>query len=218
MRRSLLLPFFLAACATGVEVCEESWPDTGKLRYRGLVEHEGGAALAQREWAFWYPDGTLQARGRFQAGTPPGPADLAADSTRVPMQGRHGAWNFWSHQGQILAEGAYDYGRREGLWTFWHENGLRAYQGRYHADRAIGAHVRWHDSGVRSELAHYHDGRITGRREMWDTAGSLVWAGQYRSGELTAVLTGKGASDHALAQTTPAHAPPEPLTASSRPD
>jgi len=179
-RTALLLSALLAAACSGV--VEERWPGTDVVRYRGPTERVDGERRACGEWHFWYPDGTLHAKGDFQGAPLPDP--LAEDGTLIPVEGRDRWWTFRDRAGRLVAEGQYDHGLRDRLWVCWYENGRHCCTGRFVRGEAHGYHVTWYPDGSKRDERTYVAGRLEGARTVRDESGAVVWRGRYEGGEL----------------------------------
>jgi len=195
MRWPLLSSLLLASgCSPALEVRQETYPRSGRMRYQGIVEHSHTGRLAKREWIFWYPSGRMQARGSFRDGSPVEPSDLKASGTRVPTEGRDGRWTFWSPEGQILSTGTYVRGRREGLWSCWHENGQLCARGTFQEGLEEGLHMRWHENGAVSERRRYLRGVPNGPAKRWDPSGVESGSGENVEGSAVPPLDGPARS------------------------
>lgn len=102
-----------ALLAAGCAPTVRAWPD-GVRRSEGRLSRDG------REhglWTYWYPNGALRERGRYERGL------------------RVGTWEQWYATGIRRSVGPRTWDPhaaasvREGLWTFWHENGEREARG-----------------------------------------------------------------------------------------
>lgn len=105
------------------------------------------------EWTYYYPDGSVRARGRFVNGLPDGRWTVFYASGQVQRQDdyklgvpdgtvmrgyrngqeqlrgqveqglRVGRWRTWYANGQLESEGAFREDKREGEWRFWDKRG-----------------------------------------------------------------------------------------------
>lgn len=175
----LQLALALAALVThpqGTETRFENWPDGRlKARYEVRVEPDG-REVRHGEWTSWYPDGTVEAEGRYARGL------------------RQGKWVFRWESGERREVGSFEAGEREGRWFEYDPAGKRTGRGSYARGRRDGEWTYWGSDGEvdaeRSGTFRWHRVPLAGT--------PLTWEGEAREGLKDGVWTLRRADGSAL--------------------
>jgi antitoxin component YwqK of YwqJK toxin-antitoxin module len=114
----------------------------GRVLYEGIVDEKG---QKQGPWKYFYPDGTLQAEGRYQ------------NDKKV------GRWKYYYRDGSLEQEGAYLLGQADGLWTWYFPDGDIRREEEYLQGLADGASIEYNDSGAVIAEGQYVEGQKDGR-------------------------------------------------------
>ena len=170
-------------CGSETQAIQGFYGDGLSLRFEGRVSvDERGIQRAQGEWTFWYPDGTLQAQGRFADGAVPGAEHSLDGSTDIPTTGRVGEWRAYRPGMGPDWRGNYTDGKRDGEFSFWHENGQLKLRARFVNGKENGAFRVYHENGELAFTGRYNDGRLDERHEWYSQAGQLLEQGDWTEG------------------------------------
>ncbi len=182
--RLLLALFALSACGGSSESVSATYGEGGSLRYSGFISvDDDGLQQSTGSWQFWYPDGTLQARGKFESGSVPGPDQLRGTHTEIPTFGREGNWEgFVPGMGRHW-QGRYSAGKREGRFTFWFSNGQMRLQANFNNDLEEGDFRSYFSNGVLAATGTYDQGRRNGLHEIYNQRGQLLEEGDWDLGQ-----------------------------------
>lgn len=114
-----------------------------KLVSKGNMDRGG---LRKDDWIFYYyPDGELKAKGRYETGYKVGP------------------WVYYYKNGEIEQKGKYDpKGRPDGLWNWFYENGQLLKEETYRNGQENGWSIEYSDSGYVMTKGEYIDGKEEG--------------------------------------------------------
>lgn len=110
-------PWLFTTLQRGMPNLRERWParqvvtncyPNGAVRTRiEKIADSNGVFSVEHGWfEEWYPDGTLQRRGRYHRGQP------------------EGRWTWWHPNGQRAMEGPFRHGTHHGWWCYWDTNGV----------------------------------------------------------------------------------------------
>ncbi len=90
------------------------------------------------------------------------------------QQLRHGNWKCWYSNGQLQAEGNFQYDRESDTFTWWHANGQEAVKGDFVDGQPNGYWTWWHANGQKATVGWYTHGRQVGVWRRWAEDGRLV--------------------------------------------
>ncbi|MCP5022523.1 MAG: toxin-antitoxin system YwqK family antitoxin [bacterium] len=176
--------FSLSACGASSESVSVPYGEGASMRYAGsVIVNDEGVYRSTGSWKFWYPDGTLQARGKFEGGAVPGPEQLLNTHTEIPTHGREGTWEGFVPGMGRQWKGQYREGKREGLFTFWFANGQMRLQASFKDDLEEGEFRSYFENGDLAATGAYDKGRRSGHHAIYGTAGQLLEEGDWDIGQ-----------------------------------
>ena len=89
------------------------------------------------EQAFYYPDGTFEAKGKVFNGSKVGPWKTMHPNGQLASEGsyfngnRHGEWKYYSEEGELFRRSNYEYGDLNGLYETFDKDGDIDYKANY---------------------------------------------------------------------------------------
>lgn len=98
----------------------------------------------------------------------------------------HGRWTAWYPNGHKMAEGMYEYDRRNGPFKWWYENSQPQVSAEFKDGRRHGTWIWWHDNGQKAAEGQYTDGVQTGAWSHWAQNGRLEQKADYGSADAVA--------------------------------
>ena len=121
---------------------------------------------AHGEYETYYPDGTVETKGRYNYGD------------------RIGEWSWYFDDGSISCKGQYEYGYRTGEWNWYYKNGKISKTKVYENGSAVGKTYRYYDNGALQNEYNYVDGNLHGKDIFYDMKGNLQYVKYFEHGEL----------------------------------
>ncbi|MCB9887645.1 MAG: redoxin family protein [Planctomycetes bacterium] len=148
---ALALLGIVSGCAGG-PTAGEARHANGALAQQGRLE--GG--MQEGPWTFWYPDGTVEARGEYHRDERVGTWTHYHPDGSLRMRGEYrgerqqGPWQFWYPGGGPQCRGEYLDGREHGEWTFWSRDGHVQQRGCFLAGKRC---LQWSEFGADGAVA-----------------------------------------------------------------
>lgn len=93
-----------------------------------------------------------------------------------------GEWTIFYSNGNILAKGTYENGRRNGLWTYYYENGKIEQIGKFTDEIPSGEWKWYYPNGQIKAYEFYRKGKIEGTVYEYDEQGNEITKGDYYNG------------------------------------
>lgn len=163
----------------------EFYPD-GKL----FVEGQFKRGRQHGEWVFYFDNGQLNRKAKYNNGKPDGPREIfRADGTLMAKRNfadgvRDGEWITYDATGKKpLAEEHYKNGKEDGVWKFWHPNGQLKQQIHLREGVRHGLATEWDENGEKRFEATFADGKLHGTATRWFPDGRKV-VQEYDEGKL----------------------------------
>ena len=86
---------------------------------------------------------------------------------------KHGTWQMWDEQGQMIDESHHSSDKRDGTWKRWHSNGRPSMEASLVDGQFHGVQTEWHQNGQKKKSVRWNKGKSRSCK-AWNEEGRSI--------------------------------------------